>query len=346
MKDKDRHRRILIVKPSSLGDVVHALPTLAALRRRYSHAYFAWLVKRQWAELLARVEGLDEIIPVDPGLHGWVSVVSHVRKTQFDLVVDLQGLLRSAIVSRLSGCRTRIGFANGREGSSWFYTRGVKVPTPDMHAVERYLLIARDLGACTDHATEYGLRITQADRDRVSTCLRRAGVSAQDGWVAINVSARWPSKRYPPESFAVVADSLQKQGVGHVVFIGAPEDHEAVASIMNLMETTAVDLTGQTSVGLLPALLSSAELLITNDSGPMHVAAAVGTKVVALFGPTSVVETGPYGPGHRVLTSNVPCRPCFSRQCSNTIDRECLRNLLPESVVDAVRQQRMQRVAH
>jgi ADP-heptose:LPS heptosyltransferase len=132
---------------------------------------------------------------------------------------------------------------------------------------------------------------------------------------------------------------LQKEGVGPVVLIGGRDDKADAQAIRGMMSVTPIDLTGETSVGQLPALLSSASLLITNDSGPMHVAAAVGTPVVALFGPTSPVRTGPYGAGHRVLTHELPCRPCFSRRCSNAINMECLTSISPTQVLQAVRDQ-------
>lgn len=344
------YRRILIVKPSSLGDVVNALPTLAALRRRFPSSHIAWLVKRQWAGLLRRVEGVDEVWPVVPTLWGWLSQIPRLRAAGFDLVVDLQGLLRSGAVARLSGCATRIGFADGREGSPWFYTHRVAVPPMrESHAVDRNLRVAAALGAATDGAAEFSLRPTSEDRERIGTLLRETGLAQGKGrgreWIALNVSARWATKRYPEDSFAAVADLIETNGWGPVGFIGGPEDRTAVASVLARMKTRAVNLTGLTSIDLLPALLESAAVLVTNDSGPMHVAAAVGTPVVALFGPTSPVATGPYGQGHLVLQSRIPCSPCFSRRCRNEVERECLRTLSPEQVVEAVHQQQRHRVA-
>src|SRR5947199_191259 len=240
-------RRILIIKPSSLGDVVHALPTLAALRQTFPHAHIAWLVKRQWAGLLERVEGLDAVWPVESGVTGWVSAIRRLRAARFDLAVDLQGLLRSGAMARLAGC--------------------------------------------------------------------------------------------PPEFFATTMDHLQEKGLGRVVLIGGPDDRAAAQAVKGLLRTVPMDLTGATAPGLLPALLESAALLLTNDSGPMHVAAAMGTPVVALFGPTSPTRTGPYGNGHRVLRSGVPCSPCFSRTCRNTVYLECLKTISPDKVIEAVRDQ-------
>jgi lipopolysaccharide heptosyltransferase I len=331
------YRHILLIKPSSLGDIVHAMPTCAAIRRAYPKARLTWLVKRQWAELVERIDGVDRVWPVTSSLKGWLSQVSPLRAEQFDLVVDLQGLFRSAAIGSLSGSPLTVGFANGREGSPWFYSKRVPVPRLEMHAVDRYLLVAK---AVESGAPEFRFRIPQTDHEEVERLLTRSGVMPGAGWVAMNVSARWPTKRWPAESFAEVADRLQQEGHGVVVMIGGPEERADVAAVCAMMKTSAVNLTGATTVGLLPALLRKASLLITNDSGPMHIAAAIGTPVVALFGPTSAVRTGPYGKGHEVLTGKVPCQPCFSRTCHNALPLECLRRVSPEEVLTAARAQR------
>lgn len=332
-------RRILIIKPSSLGDVVNALPTLAALRDRFPKAHIAWLVKRQWAGLLERAEGLDWVWPVAPSLGGWLSQVPRLRAANFDLVVDLQGLFRSGAIALLTGCPVRIGFANAREGSSFFYTHKVSVPTPDLHAVDRYLLVASALGAAHRSSPEFRLRARPSDREEIAGLLGRHGLPAGTGWIAMNVSARWPTKRWPPEFFAASADRIQTEGLGSVVLFGGPDDRELARAVKERMRTAPVDLTGATTPGLLPAMLASATLLLTNDSGPMHVAVAVGTPVVALFGPTSAIRNGPYGAGHRILSSGVTCSPCYSRVCRNNVKLECLLKISPEQVLEAVRGQ-------
>ena len=343
----DQYRRILFIKPSSLGDIVHALPTLAALRQRFPQAHIAWLVKRQWAELLERVEGLDRVWAVGPGIAAWPLEVSRLRAERFDLAVDLQGLFRSACMARLAGCPERVGFANGREGSPLLYTQRVAVPTPEMHAVDRYLLVADALGAARPETPQFRFRIPPTDREQVSAVLSRAGVRAGSAWIAINVSARWPTKRWPVESFAAVADRLHEESAGPVVLIGGPDDRADAQAVKALVKTSStMDVTGLTPLGLLPALLQSASVLLTNDSGPMHVAAAVGTPVVALFGPTSPARTGPYGKNHRVLTHQLPCSPCFSRRCKHSIERECLTGIAPAQVVEAIRAQLVAGLTH
>ncbi len=338
-------RSILFIKPSSLGDIVHAMPTLAALRGLYPAAAVTWLVKRQWAGIVERIEGVDHICSVDSGFRGWAAKVPALRARQFDLAVDLQGLLRSALMGWASGARTRLGFANGREGSPWFYTRRIAVPSADIHAVERYLLMAKELGAAVDHAPRFSFRIPDSDRQLVDRLLSQAGLKPRTVWIGMNVSARWPTKRWPAASFAAVADRLQSEQLGRVVLIGGPGERTHVAEVKALMNTTPVDLAGASAVGLLPALLSQAAMLITNDSGPLHVAAGVGTPVVALFGPTSEIRTGPYGQGHRVLSAPVACRPCFSRTCHNMRALECLQLVTADQVVEAVRAQLTTKVA-
>jgi heptosyltransferase I len=338
------YRHILLIKPSSLGDIVHAMPTCAAVCRAYPKARLTWLVKREWAGLVERIEGVDRVWPVESTFRGWLSQVSPLRAERFDLVVDLQGLFRSAAIGWLSGSPLLVGFENGREGSPWFYSRRVPVSQSEMHAVDRYLLVAKALGVLEPGIPEFRFRIPQTDYEEVDRLLIRSGVTPGTSWVAMNVSARWPTKRWPAASFAEVADRLQQEGCGVVVMIGGPDERTDVAAVSKMMKTSAIDLAGATTVGLLPALLSRASLLITNDSGPMHIAAAVGTPVVALFGPTSAARTGPYGVGQNVLTGKVPCSPCFSRTCQNALPLECLRTVSPEQVLAAARSQRSQRM--
>ena len=338
------YRHILLIKPSSLGDIVHAMPTCAAIRRAYPKARLTWLVKHQWAGLVERIDGVDRVWPVKSTLKGWLSQVSLLRAERFDLVVDLQGLFRSAAIGSLSGSPLLVGFANGREGSPWFYSKRVPVPQSEMHAVDRYLLVAKAVGAVETGAPEFRFRIPQTDHEEVDRLLSQSGITPGMSWVAMNVSARWPTKRWPAASFAETADRLRQEGCGAVVMIGGPDERAEVAAVSGMMKTPPIDLAGATAVGLLPALLSRASMLITNDSGPMHVAAAVGIPVVALFGPTSAARTGPYGAGHDVLTAKIPCSPCFSRTCHNALPLECLQTVSPELVLQAVRAQRSLRM--
>ncbi|HEU4684692.1 MAG TPA: lipopolysaccharide heptosyltransferase II [Nitrospira sp.] len=330
------YRRILFIKPSSLGDIVHAMPTFAVLRRLYPSAHLTWLVKREWAEVVDRIAGVDQVWPVERGARGWLSQVPSLRARRFDAAVDLQGLFRSAAMAWLSGAEERIGFANGREGSPWMYTTRVAVPAADLHAVDRYLLVAQAMGAPIERP-EFAFRIPVSDDEEVDRLLSRHGMKRGDRWVAVNVSARWPTKRWPAASFATLADRLHQEAEIPMIFIGSPGERADVAAVIGSMRRPAVNLAGAMSVGLLPAFLRQAALLITNDSGPMHIAAAVETPIVALFGPTSPARTGPYGSGHSVLAHKIPCSPCFSRTCANSVPLACLTATTPTQVLDHIR---------
>lgn len=329
--------RILLIKPSSLGDIVHAFPVVSAIKSHWPGSHITWVVKRQWAELVERAEGIDRVWPLEMTVGSWIREGQALRAQRFDLAIDLQGLFRSGILARFSGAPTRIGFANAREGSPWFYTHRVPVHSPDIHAVDRYLSVAAALGASLPDKPRFEFRLQEEDTAAVQELCRRRGFSVDRPWIAMNIGARWPTKRWPPASFAAVVDQLHDAYRGPVVMIGGADERAYTNELRSLTNRPFIDLSGEIPLGHLPALLSKATALITNDSGPMHIAAALGIPVVAIFGPTSAARTGPYGDGHQVLTSRIPCSPCFSRVCRHDPELECLHLIKPIHVVDRIR---------
>ena len=330
------HRRILLIKPSSLGDIVHTLPVVSTIKAQWPKSHMTWVVKRQWADLVERVEGVDRVWPVDPTVWSWVKQGQVLRTEGFDLAIDLQGLFRSAVLAYLSGAPMRIGFANGREGSPWFYTHRVPVLNLDIHAVDRYLLVAAALGLVVPKLPRFAFRVLDEDLAVVQRLFERHNYSIDRPWVAMNVGARWPTKRWPLTSFSAVANLLYESHRDPIVLIGSLDDRPSVERLRALMNRPCIDLSGEVPLKCLPALLSKAAAMITNDSGPMHIAAACGIPVVAMFGPTSATRTGPYGEGHHVLTGRVSCSPCFSRVCSHDPEMECLTLIAPAHVADVV----------
>ena len=331
---RNNPKRILLIKPSSLGDIIHALPTLAAIRRTFPEARIEWLVKQEWAPILYHHPMLNDVIEVEFSVAKLLGLIGPLRARRFDIVVDLQGLLRTGVLSWLTGARRRVGFSDAREGSPWFYTEHIVGPMRDMHAVDRYLRLASALGAKVSQP-EFVLPDSPDEESRSQTLFTKVGLDGASNVIGIAPSARWVTKRWAAESFAAVADQLQHEGLHKVVFIGATQEKHEIAKVKQAMKTDSADLTGLTTVGDLPAVMRRLRLLITNDSGPMHVAAAVGIPVVAVFGPTSPACTGPYGDGHAVLTSPVDCRPCFRRQCHNPNTYECLTRISVQNVVQA-----------
>jgi len=325
-------KRILIIKPSSLGDIIHTLPTLTAIRKTFPEAHISWLVKKEWAPILYRHPMLDDVIEGDFSSAQWFRLIGLLRARRFDVVVDLQGLFRTGVLAWFSGAPERIGFADAREGSHCFYTRRVEGPMREMHAVDRYLRLAFVLGAKESQA-EFVLPIFPDEEKRSQALYETLGLDDTVKIVGMAPSARWLTKRWNAESFAAVADHLQHERRCRVVLLGSIQEKGMIVQVKRAMRTEAADFVGLTTVGDLPAVMRRLSLLITNDSGPMHVAAAVRTPVVAVFGPTSQVCTGPYGDGHTVLTSPVECRPCFRRHCHNPNTNECLVRISVRDVV-------------
>jgi heptosyltransferase I len=329
--------RILLIKPSSLGDIVHTFPVVSAIKAQWPGVHLTWVVKRQWAELVERADGVDRVWPVDMTVNSWVREGLALRAERFDLALDLQGLFRSGILAWLSGAPTRFGFANGREGSPWFYTNRVPIVQPNVHAVDRYLSMVGALGVRSPEKPQFRFNLQEEDLATVRAICCRQGFAVDRPWIAMNIGARWTTKRWPPTAFAAVLDQLHDSQRDPVVIIGSSDERLYTNQLRALTASPFIDLCGEIPLGCLPALLSTASVMVTNDSGPMHIASALGVPVVAIFGPTSAIRTGPYGDGHHVLTAQVPCRPCFSRVCRHVPELECLHLITPTQVVDAIR---------
>ncbi len=333
-------RRILIIKPSSLGDVVHALPTLVALRKKFPTSWISWLIKQEWADILAGNPDLNEVLSVDLRMRFWPGIIAKLRHARFDLVVDLQGLFRSALLARLSGAPERVGFASGREGSPFLYTQLVRLPSRmsghwrllDMHPVDRNLTVAKHLGA-EIQPPRFRLPSFASDEKEVEGWLQEAGVQSTDRLIAMASVDRLGIRSWPLDRFVAVAGTLSQCPNVRIVLIGTPAERWVVEHFRHRVGDKLVNLVGKTRVRQLGVLLRRVHLLIANDSAPMHIASAVGTRVLGLFGPTSYFHHKPIGDGHVVLRSEIPCSPCGRSTCANPNVLECLTSIRVEDVV-------------
>lgn len=336
-------RRILIIKPSSFGDVIHALPVLHGLRVRYPQARISWLVATSCAGLLAGHPELDEVIPFDRKRYGalgrnlrvtveFAAFVRQLRERRFDLIVDLQGLFRSGFLAMASGARTRVGFANARELGWIFYNHRVEVPDPEMHAVERNYLFGRVLGF-DDAPIRFDLPVRAEARAAVERLLAETGIAAGEPYVLIGPGTRWETKQWPAESFAEVARRLQAEHGLPIVLAGMASERAAADRVAALAGGRVCNLAGRTQLPEMIALVAGAALVVMHDSGPMHLATAFGRPTVAIYGPTSPARTGPYGQGTRVARLELPCSPCYLKRvqaCPH--GHRCMRELSPEVV--------------
>jgi heptosyltransferase I len=329
-------RRVLIIKPSAIGDVVHALPVLNLVRRCWPDAHVAWLVTPACAGLLDGHPQLDEVIRFERRkfAEGWrkpsaavglFHFARELRARSFDLVIDLQGLFRSGWLAWQTRAPFRVGFANARELAPLFYTHRVAVGGVEQHAIDRYLTLAESLG-CGREPFEFNFATDDADRRFVSQLLKD-----DSPYAVLLPGTNWQTKRWPVEHFAATVAPLRERFGLRVIVAGGADDRPLAAGIPD-----ALDLTGATNLRQLVALLERAAVVIANDSGPMHIASALGRPLVTPFGPTSPIRTGPYRRMDTVIRLDIACSPCFSRQCSH---QSCLQWLKPEHVMREVERQ-------
>jgi len=332
---------ILIVKLSAIGDVIHTLPSLAALRRLYPDAHITWVVEEAAADLVLGHPDLDRVLifrrkrwieDIKNGQYrsawqGFQAFRSALQSRPYDLVIDFHGLLKSSVVVFLSKGKRKLGYDSWQELSGLFLTE--KIPEDmNKHAVDRYLDFPRYLGAKIDQA-EFVLPVTPETESRVSALMQRLHLQKKK-FIAISPVALWDTKLWNDTKFATLADDIQRSLGIPVVFTG--HDRATLEKITAQMKTEAVNLGGQTSLTELACLYQNALLVITTDSGPMHLAAATRTPVVALFGPTDPQRTGPYGPHHTVITAKLECQPCFKKKCTTT---QCMQDIQPEQILAA-----------
>ncbi len=315
--------RVLIIKPSSLGDVVHALPILPALRSLLPDAHISWVVSSPLRSLLEGRSDLDQVIPYDKGssgltargLVGLSKLCATLGKSRFDLTIDLQGLLRSGLMTMAAGSPVRVGLEDAREGARYFYTHRVSASRAAVHAVDRVMLVAEALGVESPRP-EFSLPIGERDDEWA----RRALEGVPGPRLILNMGARWESKRWPVERFAEVARRAVSEFGAGIIAVGAAEDRPLAEALRrDLGAIPTLDLCGRTNLLQLAAVARRADLFLSNDTGPIHLAAAVGALVVGVYTSTDPLLTGPYGSNVAVVRSGVQ-RPARHYKKRDRID--------------------------
>ncbi len=297
-------KNILIIKPSSLGDIVLALPALATLRRSFPHSRISWLVRPEFAALLENHPHLDEIIPFDRKFLGkaWfhpgafctlVSLIRQLRNGRFDVVFDFQGLFRTASLAWLSGCNKRFGRTGAREFAHIFYTDKVPQGTDCAHLVDYYLEMIRMAGA-GEVSVEFVLPRKPAAAESIDRLLTSHGTASNNYAVLVPGSAH-RDKCWPTERFAELADKIAAQFGLSIVATGTEPEASVVERLSKKANVPITNLAGQTSISELMALLGGAKLVVSNDTGPGHIAAGSGVPLVLIFGRSNPVRVAPYG---------------------------------------------------
>lgn len=333
-------RRICLIKPSALGDVVQTLPLLPVLRERFRNASIAWVINRDLAELLEDHPDLDTLIPFDRrgSWADWMRLLGDLRSRRFDLVFDLQGLLRTGVMTLATGAAVRVGLESAREGAHWACQHTIPDTSRLVPAHLRYWRVAEAIGMA-DRRAETHVALSEQHKHWARMQLKKLPGPV----LAINPGARWVTKRFPARKLAVVASKAMRRYGFSTVILGGQGDLPVAIQLEYWLRrlapsSTVLNLAGRTSLKQLAAVLTESACLLTNDSGPMHLAAGLGIPVVGLFTCTSSLRSGPPGKQHELVSTNVPCAASYKKTCpySGSAHLACLEELETERVWQAV----------
>ena len=324
--------KILIIKLGSIGDVVNTLPLVNALKAGMPEAELGWLIEPKSYPIVEGHRSVDRFIIHRRygGICGAGDALKEIREFKPDLVIDLQRILRSSFFTIFSGCRRRLGFDRRRcKEYSWLSTNEkISSGNPKAHMVYQYLEFAGYLGIA-DREINFYLPISDRDRDEAAKLLLQTKTGK--GFIALNIGAAKSSNRWPEELWAELASLILNRTNLAVVLTGGSDDSGRGSLITSLVgnEERLLDCTGRTSLKQLGGLFLSADTVITGDTGPMHIASALGVRTIGLFGPADPGRTGPFNHLDLVLRSGVPCAPCGRRNCP---DLKCMEAISAEEV--------------
>jgi len=361
--------RILLIKPSALGDVVHTIPVLVKLRARYPRARIDWLITPENAEVVRCHPALTNVVLFARrdfskrgrrwrALTAFFDLLKQIRRAKYDLIIDMHGQVRSAFFALISGARVRIGFdrpvkrtltvsaehdlknvpshgwRGAREGSWLAYTHRIAIPTLDVHAIDRYLWVGELLGF-DGNPPDLTIHLPAEAVSKVQRLLEEHGVPADMPLVVLVPGTIWETKHWTIEGFAGVAREFLRDGFA-VALAGTKRDQQRCRQIAAAAPGTR-DLSGRTTPAELAALIRRAEVAVTNDSGSMHVAASLDKPMVSVFGPTNPVHIGPYERPESVVRVDLPCSPCNYRRLSQCpFDHACMKQVTSAMVVERV----------
>ncbi|HEY7299850.1 MAG TPA: glycosyltransferase family 9 protein [Xanthobacteraceae bacterium] len=357
-------QRILLIKLSAVGDVIHTIPVLNKLRRRFPSARIDWLVTPGIAELLRHHPSISNVLLFDREqwsapwsiFRSLARLGSELKSRNYDLVIDMHGQFRTAALTLATAAPVRIGFPRprtriwaasnrtlpaqarkhawkgAREGAWIAYTHFIPLPTLDRHAVDRYLGVGPMLGL-DDEPGDFAFPIPPAASERIDSFIRQHEPAGCTRLLTIAPGTVWETKHWRSEGFAEVARHFLRKGFA-VVLTGSKRERAACAEVASAAPGI-LNLAGETTLSEHAALIGRSTLCVTNDSGPMHVAVALGRPVVSIFGPTDEIWIGPYRRANAVVRASLPCAPCYLRVLSRCPhDHACMREVSAQAVIE------------
>ena len=329
--------------------MIHALPFLKALKDTFPQSRIEWVISKNNEGIIRGNPMIDELIVFDKDswkvprnffrtLKGIRNLIKTLRARDFDMVIDLQGLLRSGLMTLFTRSPLKIGFGHAKEGSRFFYNKKVCVD-PGLHAVDKNLEVAKaiqksqksEVRSQKFEKIEFPIHIDNVAKETVRNLL---GGLKEKEYIVIVPSARWQTKRWPVEYFGMLISRLSIP----CVITGSSADEKIAQEVTTVSKGKGINLCGRTGLKELAALISGSKAVISNDSGPMHIGAALGIPVIALFGPTDPFKTGPYGwqtnKNLKVIRASASCSPCFKKKCKDPV---CMSKISVETVLEEIR---------
>lgn len=347
----ERIEKLLVRGTNWVGDAVLSIPALREIRRQFRNAHISLLVRPWVQDVYASVDFVDEIVLYDKdgkhkGWEGMRQLAAELRARRFDLAILLQNAIEAALIAFWARIPLRLGYA--RDGRSFLLTHAIRIDSEvrKVHQVYYYLGILSGAGVIATRLWErddyrldsIAIGVRESDTAAAREMLHAQGIARGDTIVGINPGATYGgAKRWPAERFAAVADALASEFAARIVIFGAPSELHIAQKVAAMMAAPPVVLAGRTALGQLMGLIKECRLFITNDSGPMHLAAALDVPQLAIFGSTSEVATGPLSERAQVIKHPVDCNPCFLRECP--IDFGCMLGITVEDVLTAARAQ-------
>ena len=330
---KTGETRILILKPSALGDIVHTLPLLSSLKKSFPNKFIAWGVKEKFYELLEKNPYLDEIIIWKE--RGFWKFVAEIRKRKFDVVIDLQGLFRTGLVAYLSKAPQRWGFCREEAKENQLMFINIPIKTKSMHIVDKYLDFAEHLQA--ERTVEFPIPEKESAREYIGQYFQRTNIYPNEKLIALIQGTGWENKTWRQERFAQLGRLLSlKENQKVIIVWGGGESEKIKAQKINKMASDKLVVAPHTTIAQLVSLFKRCSIVVGGDTGPLHLAAALGIPVVGLYGPTPPARNEPYTQKKEVIYHSLPCSPCWKRTCKNKIKNECMDSIQVEEVMQKI----------
>jgi len=335
--------RILLIRLSSLGDIVLTSPAIRAVRKHFPDAYIAMLVGKQSADVLTENPHLDEVITLDrkaanSNIGETRKVMVELRRRKFDLAIDFQRKFRTSLLAYLSGAKYRVGYHQPCGALCV-----VRVPDGvNKHAIDRNFDLLSAIGIHADDR-ETELFLANSDREYAEQILANANVNSQSLKIGLFPGAGWQHREWVSERFAAIGDRAYEHfGVQTLIF-GGPNEKDLVDKTTGYMTSTPVKLAGNLTIRQLAALIEKCDVFVTNDTGPMHISVAMKTPTIALFGPGNHVKFQPIGQAHTTIRHDIPCSPCkqFTDKCKDNI---CMKLITVDEVWEMVKRKLEKRI--